>query len=50
MAALFTGNAATHPDDFGLISWNEITEGSYVAPLTRYGTAGLDTLRPLLSS
>jgi hypothetical protein len=46
--ALFTGNAATHPDDFGLISWNEISEGSYVDPMTRYGSQDLAALSPLI--
>jgi hypothetical protein len=45
---LFTGNAATHPDDFGLISWNEITEGSYVDPMTRYGAQDLNALSSLI--
>jgi hypothetical protein len=45
---LFTGNAATHPDAFGLISWNEITEGSYVDPMTRYGAQDLNALRAQL--
>jgi hypothetical protein len=47
--ALFSGNATTHPDDFGLISWNEITEGSYVDPMTRYGSQDLAALKPLIS-
>jgi hypothetical protein len=47
--ALFSGNATTHPDDFGLISWNEITEGSYVDPMTRYGSQDLSALKPLIS-
>jgi hypothetical protein len=46
--ALFTGNAATHPDDYGLISWNEISEASYVDPMTRYGSQDLDALSPLI--
>jgi hypothetical protein len=46
---LFTRNGATKPDDFGLISWNEITEGSYVDPMTRYGAQDLNALKPLIS-
>jgi len=34
---LYQGNLASNPDDFGLISWNEITEGTYIAPMSRYG-------------
>jgi hypothetical protein len=38
--ALFTGNAAANPQGWLLISWNEITEGTYVTPeLQRYGAA-----------
>ncbi|MDQ6848592.1 MAG: hypothetical protein M3070_01115 [Actinomycetota bacterium] len=48
VVTLFKGNAATHPDDFGLISWNEITEGSYIAPMTRYGNQDLKALAPLI--
>jgi hypothetical protein len=44
---LFAGNAATHPDAWALISWNEITEGTYVDPMTRYGRQDLDVLRSL---
>jgi hypothetical protein len=44
---LFAGNAATHPEAWALISWNEITEGTYVDPMTRYGRQDLDVLRSL---
>ncbi len=38
LQALFNGNAAGDPDGWLLISWNEITEGTYVTPeLQRYG-------------
>ena len=46
--ALYTGNAATRPDAFGLISWNEITEGTYVDPMRRYGSTDLNALRSLI--
>ncbi|MEO6502910.1 MAG: hypothetical protein ABIQ09_13485 [Jatrophihabitantaceae bacterium] len=45
---LYTGNGATHPDAFGLISWNEITEGSYIDPMTRYGYQDLNALSSLI--
>jgi hypothetical protein len=45
---LFTGNSATNPDDFGLISWNEISEGSYIDPMTRYGNQDLNALSSLI--
>lgn len=50
MKALFAANAASHPDGWTLISWNEITEGTYVVPLTRYGSRYTDELRSMLES
>ena len=44
---LFQGNLASNPDDFGLISWNEITEGTYIAPMTRYGQQDLAVVAAL---
>lgn len=41
---LYQGNLASNPDDFGLISWNEITEGTYIAPMTRYGQQELSVV------
>ena len=38
LQALFDGNASADPEGWLLISWNEITEGTYVTPeLQRYG-------------
>ncbi len=38
LQALYDGNATADPDGWLLISWNEITEGTYVTPeLQRYG-------------
>jgi hypothetical protein len=45
---LFAGNAATRPEAWALISWNEITEGTHVDPMRRYGSADLDVLRSLI--
>lgn len=45
---LYNGNGATNPDAFGLISWNEITEGSYIDPMTRYGYQDLNALSSLI--
>jgi hypothetical protein len=51
LRTLFAGNtAATHPDDYALISWNEITEGTYVVPMQRWGSQELDVLRSLVTS
>ena len=47
---LFEGNAATDPDAYVLISWNEIAEGTYVQPLRRWGTRYLDVLRSLITA
>jgi hypothetical protein len=49
MRRLFQGNLASQPDGWLLISWNEIAEGSYIVPLTRYGDAYLDVVRSLIS-
>ena len=45
---LYTGNGATHPNAFGLISWNEISEGSYIDPMSRYGYQDLNALSSLI--
>jgi len=38
LKALYNGNSSANPDGWLLISWNEITEGTYVTPeLQRYG-------------
>lgn len=47
LKVLFTGNAGTHPDAFGLISWNEVTEGTYIDPMTRYAGQSLAVLKAL---
>ncbi len=40
LQALYAGNATADPQGWLLISWNEITEGTYVTPqLQRYGDA-----------
>ena len=48
MRALFAGNAASRPDGWTLISWNEITEGTYIVPLLRYGSKYVDVLSSIL--
>jgi len=49
MRTLFDGNAATRPDAWTLISWNEIAEGTYVEPMQRYGDQYLNVLKQILS-
>lgn len=48
MRTLFSGNAKSQPDGWTLISWNEITEGTYIVPLLRYGTKYVDLLTSIL--
>ena len=43
-----SGNGSTSPDAFGLISWNEIAEGTYIDPMTRYGRQPLDALSAII--
>ncbi len=50
MRSLFAGNARSAPDGWTVISWNEIDEGTYLVPMTRYGGQGLQTLRSLLAA
>jgi hypothetical protein len=49
LQTLFAGNAKTNPDDFGLISWNEIAEGTYIDPMTRYGMQDLNVIRSVIA-
>jgi len=48
LRALFSGNVQSTPDAWGLISWNEITEGTYIDPMTRYGTQYLNVLKDVI--
>jgi hypothetical protein len=48
MAALFAGNSRSKPDGWTFISWNEISEGTYVVPLTRYGMRYLTALEGVI--
>jgi hypothetical protein len=50
MHKIFQGNLASNPDGWFFISWNEIAEGSYVVPLTRYGTLYTDTLKSVVAN
>ena len=44
LRAVMAGNNLTAPDVWGVISWNEITEGTYLDPMTRYGPQELAVL------
>ena len=50
LRALFSGNNRTHPDAWGLISWNEVAEGTYVDPMRRYGLSSLVSVKGAITS
>jgi Tfp pilus assembly protein PilV len=50
MHELFRGNRASNPDGWTFISWNEISEGSYIVPLTRYGQKYTNELKTLIAN
>lgn len=47
---VYDGNLATNPDGWAFISWNEITEGTYIVPLTRYGTQYTSILKTIIQT
>jgi hypothetical protein len=49
LRALYDGNKTTAPEAYGLISWNEITESTYVDPMTRYGRQDLDVIKSIIA-
>lgn len=50
LRSIYTGNqAAAKPDGWMVISWNEISEGTYILPLQRYGTQNLDALKAIIT-
>ena len=50
MRRLYQGNAASNPDGWLLISWNEIAEASHIVPLTHYDHTYLNSLHNLLQT
>jgi hypothetical protein len=50
MHELFRGNSASNPDGWTFISWNEIAEGSYIVPLTRYGQTYTNALKTVIAN
>jgi hypothetical protein len=50
LRTVYNGNrAAADPDGWMVISWNEISEGTYILPLERYGTQNLDALKAIVN-
>ena len=49
LRTLYQGNARSSPDAMLLISWNEVSEGTYVEPLQRWRERYLHLLRPLIT-
>jgi hypothetical protein len=50
MQRIWAGNAASQPEGWTLISWNEIAENTHVQPLTKWGDRYLDVLADLIGS
>jgi hypothetical protein len=50
MHKVFDGNKPTNPDGWLFISWNEIAEGTYITPLTRYGDFYLSTIANIIQT
>jgi hypothetical protein len=50
MRILWSGNSASNPDGWGLISWNEIGENSHVQPLQKWGDTYLNVLTQITQS
>ena len=50
MHKVFDGNKPTNPDGWLFISWNEIAEGTYITPLTRYGDLYLSTIANIIQT
>ncbi len=46
---VYKGNATTSPSAFTLISWNEISEGSYIKPMRRYGNTFTDATSRIMA-
>src|SRR5215207_3292562 len=50
LRTLWKGNSASHPDGWGLISWNEIAENTHVQPLQKWGNTYLNVLSELINA
>jgi hypothetical protein len=48
--ALWNGNAASNPDGWGFISWNEIAENTHIKPLQKWGSTSLNILASLIGA
>src|SRR5512138_367856 len=50
LRAVWKGNAASNPDGWGLISWNEIAENSHIKPMQKWGSTYVNVLASLIGS
>ena len=49
-APLWNGNAASNPDGWGFISWNEIAENTHIKPMQKWGNTSVNVLASLIAS
>jgi hypothetical protein len=47
---IWTGNLASKPDGWGMISWNEIAENTHIRPMKLWGSTYLNVLTTLINS
>ena len=48
LTCIYRGNKPSNPDAWSLISWNEIAEGTYIMPMTRWGEKYLHIVRSII--
>ncbi len=49
LRALWNGNSKSNPDGWGLISWNEVAENTYIKPMQKWGSTYLNVLSHLIA-
>ena len=47
---IWTGNSASRPDGWGVISWNEVAENTHIRPMQKWGYFYLRLLTELMNS
>jgi len=50
LRAVWNGNAASNPDGWGMISWNEIAENTHIQPMQKWGNTYVNTLASLINA